>query len=109
VSRHTLGIVPFSNAERMVVVDMLLRLAPCAWALSPTAVANDDPSSATSRHRSVHGHQGCFYVSSRLTVSDARVALPDFYDVTIRIAHVAARLAVLFLWLCDKLGSSTSP
>jgi hypothetical protein len=44
-----------------------------------------------------------------LAVSDARLALADFYDVTVRIANVAARLAVLFLWLCDKLGSSTSP
>ncbi|MGA7404866.1 MAG: hypothetical protein WBW67_08740, partial [Pseudolabrys sp.] len=43
-----LGIAPFSNhMERTVVLDMLLRLAPCAWALSPTMVANDNPSSAT--------------------------------------------------------------
>ena len=33
----------------------------------------------------------------------------NFYNITIRIANVAARLAVLVLWLCDKLGSSTSP
>ena len=46
--RYTLGIAPFSNhMERTVVLDMLLRLAPCAWALSPTMVANDNPSSAT--------------------------------------------------------------
>ena len=44
-----------------------------------------------------------------LAVSDARVALPNFYNVTIGIANVAARLAVLGLWLRDKHGSSASP
>jgi hypothetical protein len=29
------------------LVTMLLRLAPCAWALSPAMVASDNPSSAT--------------------------------------------------------------
>jgi hypothetical protein len=48
VSRHTRGIASFNNhMERMVVLDVLLRLAPCAWALSPIIVANDDPFSAT--------------------------------------------------------------
>ena len=50
--------------------------------------------------------RSCVY---RLAVSEVRLALPNFYDVTVRIANVAARLAVLVLWLCDKLGSSTSP
>jgi hypothetical protein len=59
--------------------------------------------------RSVRGHYRCFHVSCRLAVSDARLALPNFYNVTIRIANVAARLAVLVLWLCDKFGSSISP
>ena len=45
----------------------------------------------------------------RLAVSEARLALPNFYDIAIRIANVAARLAILVLWLCDKLGSSISP
>jgi hypothetical protein len=49
------------------------------------------------------------HVSCRLAVSEARVALPDFYNITIRIAHVAEHLAVVILCLCDKLGSSTSP
>src|SRR3954464_13917358 len=44
-----------------------------------------------------------------LTVSNARVALPNFYNISIRIANVAARLAVLGLWLRDEFGSSTSP
>jgi hypothetical protein len=57
----------------------------------------------------VRGHHRCFDVSCRLAVSEARLALPNFYNVTIRIANVAERLAVLFLWLCDKLGSSISP
>ena len=57
----------------------------------------------------IRGHQRCFHVSCRLAVSEARLALPNFYNVTIRIANVAERLAVLFLWLCDKLGSSISP
>ena len=48
-------------------------------------------------------------MSRRLAVSDARVALPNFYDVAIGIANVAARLAVLGLGLRDELGSSTSP
>ena len=49
------------------------------------------------------------HVSSRLAVSKARLALADLYNVAIRIANVAARLAVLFLWLCDERGSSTTP
>jgi|SRR5580692_6747049 hypothetical protein len=53
------------------------------------------------RRRSVGGH--------RLAVSDARVALPNFYDVAVRIANIAARLTVLGLGLRDELGSSTSP
>ena len=48
-------------------------------------------------------------VAYRLAVSDARVALPNFYNIAIRIANVAARLAVLGLRLRDELGSSTSP
>src|ERR1700722_16126811 len=44
-----------------------------------------------------------------LAVSNARVSLPNFYNIAIRIANVAARLAVLGLRLCDELGSPTSP
>jgi hypothetical protein len=51
----------------------------------------------------------CFHVSSRLAVSDARVALPNFYNVAVRITDVAARLAVLGLRLGEKFGSSASP
>jgi hypothetical protein len=36
-------------------------------------------------------------------------ALPDLDNVTVRIADVAANLAVLLLRLRDELGSSTSP
>ena len=57
----------------------------------------------------VRGRHKCFHVPYGLAVSEARLALADFYNVTIRIANVAACLAVLFLWLCDKLGSSISP
>jgi hypothetical protein len=45
----------------------------------------------------------------RLTVSEARLALPNFYNITVRIANVAERLAVLVPRLRDELGSSTSP
>jgi hypothetical protein len=56
------------------------------------------------------GHHGCFHVlSCRLAVSEVRLGLPNFYNIAIRIANIAARLAVPVLWLCDKLGSSTSP
>jgi uncharacterized membrane protein len=48
-------------------------------------------------------------IGQRLAVSEARLALPNFYNITIRIANIAARLAVLVLWLCDKLGPSISP
>jgi hypothetical protein len=64
------------------------------------AVCPDDGSSGTSRRR-----RG----SRPLAVSEARLALADFDQVTIRIAKVAAGLAVLFPWLRDKLSSSTSP
>src|SRR5579862_671785 len=42
-------------------------------------------------------------------VSEVRLALSNFDNVTIRIAHVTACLAVLFLWFSEKLGSSASP
>ena len=51
----------------------------------------------------------CFHASCCLAVSNARVALPNFYNIAIRIANVAACLAVLGLRLSDELGSSTSP
>jgi hypothetical protein len=44
-----------------------------------------------------------------LAVSYARVALPNFYNIAIRIANVAARLAVLGLRLRDELGASAAP
>ena len=44
-----------------------------------------------------------------LAVSEGRLALPDFYDVAVRVANVAARFAVLVLWLSEKRGSSASP
>ena len=56
----------------------------------------------------VRGHHS-FHMLCRLAVSEARLALADFYDVAIRIANVAVRLAIRFLWLCDELGSSISP
>jgi hypothetical protein len=42
-------------------------------------------------------------------ISNARVALPNFDDVTVGIANVAARLAVFGLWLGDELGPSAFP
>src|ERR1700730_10214753 len=44
-----------------------------------------------------------------LAVSNAGIALPNFYNIAIRIANVAARLAVLGLRLRDAIGASTSP
>jgi hypothetical protein len=44
-----------------------------------------------------------------LAVGEVRFALPNFYNVAVGIANVAARLAVLVLWLGDELGSSASP
>jgi hypothetical protein len=44
-----------------------------------------------------------------LAVSNARVALSDFYNIAVRIADVAARLAVLGLRLRDKFGSPALP
>ncbi len=52
---------------------------------------------------------GCLQASCRLPVSDARVALPDFYYVAIGIADVAASLAVFGLWLGDELGAPAFP
>ena len=43
------------------------------------------------------------------TVRNARLALPNFYNITVGIADVAARLAILILWLRDELGSPASP
>src|SRR5580700_9335198 len=44
-----------------------------------------------------------------LAVSEVGLALPDFNDVTIRIADIAARLAVLGDRLRDELRPSTFP
>src|SRR5579864_80153 len=43
-----------------------------------------------------------------LTVGEGR-ALPDLDDVAVRIADVAAYLAVFRYWFCDELGSATFP
>src|ERR1700676_5213919 len=45
----------------------------------------------------------------RLAVSDARIALPNFYNVAVGIANVAARLAVFGLWLGDERSSPAFP
>ncbi len=42
-------------------------------------------------------------------ITQAKAAVPNFYNVTIRIANVAARLTVLGLRLSDELGPSTAP
>jgi len=47
--------------------------------------------------------------ANRSAVREVRLALPNFYYIAVGIANVAARLAVLILWLCDELGASTSP
>ena len=64
---------------------------------------------ARQSHVAVDRDTRAYLLSSRLAVRDARVALPNFYDVAVRIADVAARLAVFGLWFRDELGSSTFP
>src|SRR5579862_9776473 len=59
--------------------------------------------------RSAHGHHRRLDASCCLAVSDAWVALPNFYNIAIRIANVAPCLAVLGLRLRDELGASTAP
>ena len=44
-----------------------------------------------------------------LAVSDARIALPDFYNVAVRIANIAACFTVFGLWLGDELGAPAFP
>lgn len=43
------------------------------------------------------------------TVSNARIALSNFYNVTVRIANIAACFTVFGLRLGDELGSPTFP
>ena len=50
-----------------------------------------------------------FKLSDGMAVREIRLALPDFYDVAVGIANVAARLSILLLWPCDEVGSSISP
>src|SRR5215469_4150343 len=57
----------------------------------------------------VHSLQGALMRRDGLAVSDARIALPKFDNIAIRIANIAARLAVLGLRLRDELGSPASP
>ena len=45
----------------------------------------------------------------RLAVCELRFALSNFDDVSVRIAYIASRLAVLILQFRDELGSATSP
>src|SRR5690349_4255338 len=52
---------------------------------------------------------GSILAGRALTVSEFRLALSDLDNVTVRIADVAARLAVLVLRLRDELGTSTLP
>src|SRR6202453_1383227 len=55
-------------------------------------------------------HQGALHLRScPLAVGDAWLALPDFYNIAVGIANVAAGLAVLVLWLGNKLCSSPGP
>ena len=75
----------------------------------PPDQADKGLSSESSRRRSVHDHHRCFHVPYKLAVCDARIAFPDFDDVAVRIADVAACLARLVLRLGDELRSSTSP
>ena len=49
-----------------------------------------------------------FYPSRALTILELG-ALSDLDNVTVRIADVAANLAVLGYWLRDELGSSAFP
>src|SRR5580698_1603154 len=44
-----------------------------------------------------------------LAVREVRLALSDLYNISVRVANVAASLAVLVLWFCNELGSPTSP
>ena len=55
------------------------------------------------------GHHRCLHASGCSAISNARVALPNFYNIAIGIANIAARLTVLGLRLRDELCSSTSP
>src|SRR6202140_2482219 len=52
--------------------------------------------------------QSAPYLRQALTVREGG-ALSDLDDVTVRIADVAANLAILGYWLRDELGSSTFP
>ncbi len=87
---------------------IIARRSPRATAVLHSA-APQASSSSSNAFASFRDRRRCLYVSCRLAVSEAWLALADFYYVAIGITHVAARLAVLFLWLCDKLGSSTAP
>jgi hypothetical protein len=82
---------------------------PVATTLFVRPPADEDSFPGTSRRRSVRGHRKCFYPSCSSAVSDAWVALPDFDDVAVRIADVAARFAVLGLWLRDEFRAPASP
>jgi hypothetical protein len=44
-----------------------------------------------------------------LEESEAWFALLNLYNIAVRIPNVAARLAALVHWLCNKLGSSAPP
>ena len=49
------------------------------------------------------------YPGRALTIPEFRLALSDLDNVAVRIANIAARLAVFVFRLCDELGPSTSP
>jgi hypothetical protein len=85
-----------------------IRLTQAAGDCTPSNETEDDADKKADL-RPHHRSSGYFHVSSRLAVSDARVALPDFYNIAVRIANVAARLAVFGLRLGDELGPPAFP
>src|SRR5665213_3424433 len=90
--------LPVTTPQATKLKTMLTKKQICARMTDPP-----------SRRRSIRSCHRCFHVSCRLAVSDARVALPNFYNVAVGIANVAARLTVFGLWLGDELGPSNFP
>jgi hypothetical protein len=69
-----------------------------------TCALRSHPRTASAAHDEVD-----FTARRASTVRELRLALPNLDKVTVRIADVAARLAILVLRLRDERGSSTPP
>jgi hypothetical protein len=89
-------------ASCMTLAEMDIEAHAQSTAQSARRSSNFDDLSSSGKRSSLHP-------SARALAVGEISTLPDFDNVTIRIADVASNLAVLGYWLGDEVCSSTLP